>query len=260
MVRDADAWIVGSDQVWRTAYADVPSFMLDFLTDDSVRIAYAASFGSIAGNDLASADVESVRELLGRFHAIGVREHSAAVWLEQVAGVAAEHVPDPTLLLDRQQYLALAGQHRKGEGILLYYLLDPTVETVEAVVALANTFGLRAVPMEDPDMPQRRAVGEWLGLLRDASLVVTDSFHGTVFAALLETPFVTIPNAQRGLDRFESLGQLLGISDRFVTNASDLSRVAGLPIDWAGIQTAICAARDAGRSFLAAHLNSARKA
>ena len=43
-----DAYIVGSDQVWRTSYTqDMPLFFFSFLKDDSVkRLSYAASFGT----------------------------------------------------------------------------------------------------------------------------------------------------------------------------------------------------------------------
>ena len=49
------------------------------------------------------------------------------------------------------------------------------------------------------------SVEEWISIFRDASFVVTDSFHGTVFSILFEKPFRCLTNKSRGNARFMDL-------------------------------------------------------
>jgi hypothetical protein len=52
------------------------------------------------------------------------------------------------------------------------------------------------------------SVEEWLALFRDAREVVTDSFHGSVIARLLDKKCTTLCNEQRGKTRFDELNRL----------------------------------------------------
>ena len=252
-----DAFITGSDQVWRSDFADVPSYMFDFLSrgDPRPRIAYAASMGSLRQNRWSNGEVAQIRELLGAFSAISTREDESAAWVRQEGRRDCEVMPDPTLLVDTEGYEQLFGRPFVSGVIpdqpyLLAYILDEGTEIDNAVQALARRLNLRVVSLETSPTEQRRTVYEWLGLIRGASFVATDSFHGTVFSALFNRPFATYTNKRRGLARFETLARALGLGAQMIDSQSALATAPVAEIDWATVNVKVTEMRLRGVDFL----------
>ena len=173
------AWIVGSDQVWRPAYnPDLSLPYLAFATDPSVRkIAYAASFG-VDTWEYTPAQTAAARQAAARFDAVSVRERSGVGLCREHLGVAAEHVLDPTLLLDREAYLPLCDGDVHPGGTLLVYFLDPTPGKTAWAASLAAARGLKmdaVLPFSLAGMQRREAgdfrlrpVGAWLRAFLEA--------------------------------------------------------------------------------------------
>lgn len=65
-------------------------------------------------------------------------------------------------------------------------------------------------------------------------MIVTDSFHGTVFSILFNKPFVVLGNELRGQARFVSLLKIFGLEDRLVSihEPSRIKDVISEPVDW----------------------------
>jgi len=88
--------------------------------------------------------------------------------------------------------------------------------------------------------------------------VVTDSFHGTVFAVLFNKPFVTIGNSVRGVARFESLLNQLGLVDQLIESPEQLTpALLKQPVDWAAVNQKRMHLAAAGRDFLRVHVAGA---
>ena len=98
-----DAFVVGSDQVWRPIYSpDVTRFFTAFLGhSDICRIAYAASFG-VDVNEFSDEQIACGREYLKLFSAISVREESGIRMCKELFDVQSCQVLDPTMLLRRE--------------------------------------------------------------------------------------------------------------------------------------------------------------
>lgn len=238
---DFDAFVVGSDQVWRPLYSPYPieRAYLDFASRWKVkRIAYAASFGT-ADWEYTAEQTRRCGELVKKFDAVGVREETGVSLCREHLGVDAVHVLDPTLLLDADDYKRLV--ERSGvspsKGNLLCYILDETEEKWNLVSRLANEKGL--VPfrgnsrVEDWTAPLEQRiqppVEQWLRGFMDAELVVTDSFHACVFSILFHKPFVVVGNKERGLARVESLLGMFGLRDALYTGDAAQGVVG---VDW----------------------------
>lgn len=214
-----DAVIVGSDQTWRPQYSpNIYNFFLDFLEDrnDILRIAYAASFG-VDQWEYSEEQTRRCAELAKKFDAISVREDSGVELCRKYLGVEATHVLDPTLLLERQDYIELIGPERiRAEAAGVYtYFLDKTPEkqalAKQASEQLAESvFACQAASSIGTDhretasyvMPDPR---DWLAGFFNARCVLTDSFHGMVFSILFNKELGLIKNPERGLARFSSL-------------------------------------------------------
>ncbi|MCR6653793.1 MAG: polysaccharide pyruvyl transferase family protein [Cellvibrionaceae bacterium] len=123
-----DGIIVGSDQVWRPAYTPrVESYFLDFLGNDKLKIAYAASFGSDDWS-FSKEQLFTFLRAIKEFDFVSVREISAVDVIKAKCGVEAKCVLDPTLLLSAQHYMDLVNRlgHCSFDGELFCYSLDET--------------------------------------------------------------------------------------------------------------------------------------
>jgi hypothetical protein len=92
-------------------------------------------------------------------------------------------------------------------------------------------------------------VPNWVRAFKDAEYVVTDSFHGTLFAILFQKPFVCIGNSKRGVDRFTSILDLLGLGHRLVLGMDDLGALDG-EVNYASVAPRLEAQRKLSRAFL----------
>ena len=232
-----DAVIVGSDQTWRPMYSpNIYNYYLDFLEHDTKikKIAYASSF-SVDTWEYSAEQTHRCAELAKWFDAISVREQSGIELCEKYLGVESECVLDPTLLLDKEDYLALIGDKYKGsqgEGVFTYFL-DTNEEKESAAEQLAeklDTFTYKSQAkvslsaqsssnVEDYRMP---AVEEWLASFANAEFVVTDSFHGMVFSMIFEKPFIIVTNKERGAARFLSLLSQLKMLNHIAYSSSSI--------------------------------------
>lgn len=229
-----DAIVVGSDQVWRLEYNDIPTMFLDFLGQSAIkRVAYAASFG-VERWDYPDELTAQCRRLASRFDAISVREAGDVALCSAYLGATATHVTDPTLLLDRSAYARLcAGIPPSPTPTLFAYILDLTPDKRRQAEQLARHMGLSLRLMSAESNLQRRdSVEGWLAGLRDATFVLTDSYHGTLLAVLHNKDFATLNNVRRGQSRFKSILGQLGLTDRLVAGDIGPTDTALGPIDW----------------------------
>ncbi|EKO3621484.1 polysaccharide pyruvyl transferase family protein [Vibrio metschnikovii] len=232
-----DAVIVGSDQTWRPQYSpNIDNYFLDFCEGLKIkRIAYATSFG-VDEWEFSVAQTKRCAELAKQFSAISVREDSGVELCRRFLGVDAEHVLDPTLLLDKSDYEELIGSDRlkdKNTGIYTYFLdkspdkisFTKLVEEIsgESAYSCQAKYGVEAdmsSKLDDYIMPDPR---DWLAGFANAKYVLTDSFHGMVFAIVFNKPFFVINNKSRGAARFLSLLNLINKSDRILNEVPSIS-------------------------------------
>lgn len=227
-----DAFVVGSDQVWRPEYnTNIGNMFLDFTKGWNVkRIAYAASFGVDAWAE--SEDITRYcKENLKQFDFISVREDSGVALCKEVFNVEATHVLDPTLLLSKEDYISLLKLDKvpKSKGNLLVYILDYTEDKRQLVERIAKQYDL--VPFRvNSDYEDRSAdlytriqpsVEQWVRGFYDARYVITDSFHACVFSIIFGRPFVAYGNGDRGMGRFLSLLEKLALKDCLIRDSNE---------------------------------------
>ena len=247
----AQAYIVGSDQVWRPGYNAFPFTMfLDFCQRMCVRrIAYAASFGSDKW-EYKSEETKKIKSLAGLFDLITVRESSGVRLCKDYLNIDAVHVLDPTMLLNHEDYERIVVEEKEpvSDGTLFHYILDPREDKKALINHVAESQGLKPFTIMPKCQAENRtkwdvknriedcvfpSVTSWLRGFMDAKLIIVDSFHGAVFSIIFNKPFWVLSNASRGNARFESLLRLFGLEDRMVSadslsNKFDWSK----EIDW----------------------------
>lgn len=253
-----DGFIAGSDQVWNDDINNGdPAYFLKFVDQPCKKLSYAASFGF---SSFRSEQVVSYRERLAEFSVLNVREESAREIISELLGRSANVTLDPTLLLSACEWRELIAPERLiPQNYVLLYHITFSRKLVEYAERVARIRGLRLIAVPFPlgkivrHTPQLSAGPyEWLRLVRDAELVVTDSFHGCAFAINFNKDFI--------VETTGASTRIHNIIDRYKLQECYLSnRVPGSPdiaIDWPSVNEKLEADRTASIRILGESLDT----
>ena len=263
-----DAYVVGSDQVWRPFYSPcIANYFLDFCKNDKriKRISYAASFGVDTWEFDKNQEAEC-KELIKLFDAVSVREISGVDLCNKYLDSKAEHVVDPTMLLGKENYIAIVKAEGEtiSEGDCFYYMLNINPQKEDFISNIENIKGLKAFTV----MPKRTAengtdglkhniddyiypaVTKWLRAYMDAKIILTDSFHGCVFSIIFNKPFWVLGNSERGNARFDSLLKTFGLEERLI-DINDFSKEdLDKEIDWEKVNSILNTKKEEALNFI----------
>lgn len=191
----ADAYIVGSDQVWGWFSNEN---LLHFGPRNIKRIAFAPSFGGRPPRNDAQWDLLSKH--LKQFDLVTVREPEGIEYCKKAGYTKAYHIPDPTLLLNVSSYEPFCENCKKREKkyILLYLLGNYTNINLKEIYQFAQKRDLDVIYVEsqgriDEYEKEYPTIPEWLTLVKNAEYVFTNSFHGTAFSVIFHKKFLTFP-------------------------------------------------------------------
>ncbi len=249
-----DAFVVGSDQVWRPLYFHpIEDAFLAFTRGwDVKRVAYAASFGTDT-LEYEYTRIEACSKLLSAFDGVSVREDSGVVhcaeWFDYED---AAHVLDPVMLLPASVYMDMASSaaHHPAAGKIAAYILDSSDEKSHVLDFMKRVSGMEVheVALERVVPP----VEQWLAAFADAEFIVTDSFHGCVLAILFHKRFIAVGNNRRGMARLSSLMDMFGLDMRLVQgiDPEDDGEFFLSEPDWAEIDRVLDSRKEASLEFL----------
>ncbi len=239
------AYVSGSDQIWHPALMDRPGgpvFFQEFVAS-SRRVAYAPSFGV---SEIPSRHRDRIRRAIERFAFLSAREQSGCDIIRQLTGREAEHVLDPTLLHEAGTYDRIAGCPALSEKYILVYATEHSDRLRELAVAMRSRLKLPIVavlpwyfaPWRYSYADHRiydAGPAEFLGWMKNATLVCTNSFHGMCFSIVYRKSFVGVPHRSTGT-RQQGLLSLLGLSSRLVDAPCALQDRSLEPIDYEPVQ------------------------
>ncbi|NLG04142.1 MAG: polysaccharide pyruvyl transferase family protein, partial [Clostridia bacterium] len=200
---DADMYIAGSDQIWNTTFRNGTdsAYYLDFGLKDTRRESFAASF---ATEHLVPSAYEFVKENLKRFDKITVREQSALKILEEL-GFQGTLQDDPVFLLSTEEWDDIADGTGAGEKYVLVYdfYADLQIQKKAQSIAKDGNCKIYAICHNKLSYADKNFVYSgpetFVSLIKHASHVVSNSFHGTVFAMIYHVPF-TVTDRPDGLN------------------------------------------------------------
>lgn len=260
-----DVISVGSDQIWNPSqqYGLDPVYFADLAVKPGTRrISYAASFGK---NSIDPQFEPQVRTLIRSLDGISAREESGAKIARRLSGREVTCVPDPTLLLGDFEPLIAKSEPIEKERIFCY-----TLRTGQGIREVADQVSkILGAEVVSPYNVHRRwaEIGRtiypspygWLATIKASRFVLTNSFHGTVFAILMRKPFLVVglPGTKKSLnERALNLLGLVGLEHRFVTGDQQdvVARLVSTEIDWAPVEQRLAALQATGAGFLEAQL------
>ena len=222
-------YFLGSDQIWN------PDIMKGFhdayfgITESKPKkvIAYAPSLGKLS----FSKDEQTILvEKLKRIDALSCREVDSCKYLEKMTGREVKCVVDPTLLLDREEWLKISDEKIiLPDNYIFVYSLRLDRQLINVAKEKAKEIGAMVIFLGTGEgnpgdgVVYKKAFGpaQFITSIKKASYVYTDSFHGTVFSILFGKQFVVRANGEKG-QRMESLCGLLGLKQRTFREIQDL--------------------------------------
>ncbi|WP_164719803.1 polysaccharide pyruvyl transferase family protein [Flaviflexus ciconiae] len=255
-------FVVGSDQVWNPAATNANSeWFLEFAEPEQ-RVAYAAS---ISAPSIPRELRSKYRKGLRGIPQISVREHQGADIVEELIGRRPPVVLDPTMLHTADFWDELASKPASLENknyVLFFHLKDGDDRSGGESVVLrrsniveeyATRNGLEIIDIYDPVDPQLLAIGplEFIGAIRNARLVVTDSFHAAAFSTIFHTPFLLEERGNMN-SRFETLLDHIGLNNRMLNEIVDVE--SALDVDWESVDERLADRRRDSLAFLAGAL------
>ena len=258
---DDQYFCVGSDQVWNVDYnKDNRPYYLEFAPEGAKKFSLASSIGM---SRLPEHEEDALYAALSKFHGVSVREREAAEYIRGL-GIPAEHHVDPTLAVRRGFWDEFAGQSREDQPYLLVYQLNPNSQLDETVKELSRRLDLpvrrieygRSVRNFGKPIVALPAVKEFIRLFRDASFVVTDSFHGTSFSTIFERDMVAVA-PPRYAGRIRSLLALVDREHLLVSSEADLSAALRIDCSLAGSTAVLDRERDRVSGYLGSVLTAA---
>lgn len=224
-----DVIFIGSDQLWNGQWTGGfdKFYWGSFAHDPNTIVAtYAISMGKV---DVSEDELQSIKERLTNFDYLSVRESNLKELLHSLTDKTIHEVVDPTLLLDQSQWHKVEAPCSKNGYVLIYPLLDKE-DTINQGIRLAKEQNLKYYILDaaiglKPRLHHLKFVGpsEFLGLIDNASFVVTSSFHGTVFSILYHKPFYSFVNSQKPNVRILNLLDHLELSNRVIDKSSGFS-------------------------------------
>lgn len=221
-------FVFGSDQIWNVALdiikRDIDFFFGTFASKEK-KIAYSASIGT----DFIPAEYETYfTNAIRDFAYISVREEKAAQLIEQYAGRKVPVTLDPTLLLSCREWLKISKRPKyiaKNEKFVLVYFLGAVPDTAKQLLDdVCRQYNLRQIDLYsewcvgNEELLKNRTFkeneyftnpSEFIWLISHCSLMVTDSFHGSVFSILFKKPFRCFDRQESGIEKMNSRMQTL---------------------------------------------------
>lgn len=212
-----DAVIVGSDQVWRADFALKYgyNYFLDFVPKGIKKLAYAASFG-LNTWQYTLEQTQQIKNLLTSFDGISVREHEAVELCKVNIGLDVFQMPDPTLLLSSVDYDKVTSPRLvEGQYVYVYWLGEKS--QIHDEIVKYQTKGYEVIYVGLREQRVLPSVEDWLSYIKNAHVVITDSFHGCVFSMIFHKNVYVFSNNSGGNGRIASLFQQFGIKNSFVS-------------------------------------------
>lgn len=229
-LKQFDYFSVGSDTIWNLGEK---SFYDDWrylqFCEPAQRIALAPSFGS---DSLTDRQMVRLSHYVEDYPCLSMREESGVSLIRQASGKDAVALCDPTLVLDRSDWrrVSRGGLTPDHPYIFAYLLGERSSEANDAlgyaVDHVASDVILLSDREEEGELPAGPA--EFISLIENAAYVITDSFHGAVFAALFETPLSIVHRIEGGatkarlFSRLDNLSHKLGLENK-VMGSDDFS-------------------------------------
>lgn len=220
---DYDIVIAGSDQIWNITIKDADDVYFLNWVKNARKVAYSPSFGAKKISDYTT-NIEKYQNYLTDFDALSIRENNGKKWLKELINKDVDVLLDPTLLLDCEDYdKIMATDIKINDKYIFFYSPSFNINICKYVKKIADKYNLKVITWSTKSyctkmikrfgfvLPDYENPSMYLYLIKNAELVLTTSYHGTIFSTIYRKKFITIKN-----------GEMYGNDDRVITLLSQM--------------------------------------
>lgn len=258
-----DAFVTGSDQLWNPIIHGMTNnraHFLDFAPEGKKRIAYSPSIGV---SKIPDSCKKEMKQLVEKMDVVSVREEDGKRIINEISEKNCRVVLDPTLLLDKDEWSKIIKNFNGKKPYIFCYLFskqDYVGEFVE-YVKMKTCYEIVVIPFTKREMERgyvvRNDAGpkEFLGLIKNASLVITDSFHATAFSINFNVPFYSLlRNSDTELNNMNSrifnILEIFDLKNRLISSAKDYPDEINFDIDFKKVNKILDERREEDKKFL----------
>lgn len=256
--------ICGADQIWNITIKDADdAYFLPFDKKNMKKISYAPSFGA---KEIAkyTNDIQKYKKYLKDFDYLSIRENNGKKWIKNMIGKEVPVVLDPTLMLEGEDYERI----RRASGIknkyIFYYAptykrnLDKFVKKISkkynlpVVVWNSKEYYLKGEYLNGFKMSEHQEPGIYLDLIKNADLIITTSFHGTIFSTIEKKKFWVLKNGGMYTtdDRVITLVNQLCIENRLIEPEFDDNKDYFEEVDYRNYEENLKVLREQSLNYL----------
>lgn len=254
-----DLFICGSDVIWN---CEIPAEISALGFTSKPKIAYAPSVGSSYFPEWWIGDY---KYYVDKIDFLSMREMGASCQLEKVLGKQVKCVVDPTLLLTAEDWSESLSKRIENTKECFCYILGNDRKQREQIVDFSRKNNLKLVtePYATNQLFRRCDINfgdiqdyssgpmEFIEHIRNSEIIVTDSFHASVFSIIFNKEFYAVPRIN-GRDpslsgRIKTLLKTLGLEARYI---EDLSQLERKPIEYANVNNIVSKLREESLTYL----------
>ena len=240
--------IIGSDIVWNFQLRDDPVYFGNGLLADRL-VAFAPSCGSCP---LDGEIPDYVGAGLKNFTRLCARDATTADFVKGTTSKSCPIICDPTFHLAGSPILNGSGT---GDYILVYLIPELTSkELLDQIRELSRKTKLPVHAVYYRHMWADRNIMycdpfQWIHLIADARLVITNTFHGTLFSILTESNFV-LEYSPLSESKTRGIMEDCDLTDRLFNRGSSLERMNGRATDYSKARSRIAERARGAREYL----------
>jgi len=220
-----DACVCGSDMIWSEDFQEDWAFLYLTFADKVKSVAYAPSFGK---NQLSDENIKRCKSYINGIGFLSCRELAGVGLIKRHFNLDATHVMDPTLLMSSEEWnrdIATDKRLVEKKYNLAYCFLGTQNGREKIFKQVKNQKGSELVFLSGADGAYKKymyqgSAGpfEFVQMYRDAEFVLTDTFHGMLFAIIFQKPFVVLAKEPFGVSahRLKFTLASLCLEDRYI--------------------------------------------
>lgn len=247
-----DCCIIGSDTLWdvsREIFYKNYSFFWGMDLKNTKVISYAPSVGFAKEKDIEKCSF--IQEALQKMHAVGVRDNISKSLLQPYCDKEIQVLCDPTYLIERDDYDAIALKTDLKDFLFIYYYGKMPADYKESIKRFAKEKNLKTIVFGNTnqwcDISLAYDPFLFLSLYAKADYIITNTFHGTVFATIYEKRFAVTKNDK---PKIIDVLDMCGLSDKMADSAENIQEILSSDFDYNVVRSNILKERKKGFDYL----------
>lgn len=206
---------------------------LDFVRANKKKISYSMSFKN--SNSYLPVDLEKIGYYLSLFDDISVKNIEDNRFLKENFDLNSVQVIDSVFHIPNSFLESVTQNYKSDEKYIGIYRQHNSRSSVgnEFIKEISSKLNM---PVREFIFDYKIPVDKWLAFIKNASLIMTDSYYGTLFSIIFNIPFVLLRNDLK----IKNITQMLNIENRFYLSDGNICYEELLkPFDWDSINEKI---------------------